>query len=98
MAFFLGTICPKTGSFNLYLGALSYHVISPRRQSGTTDHLECIFTAHNLGRKKKVPMPAITTGFPMTWEQWVQVAEQLEARAALAERHGLKPQPNAGVR
>jgi hypothetical protein len=34
-------------------------------------------------------MPIITTGKPLTWEQWVQAVEELEAKAELAERKGL---------
>jgi hypothetical protein len=32
----------------------------------------------------------ITTRYPMTWDEWVVTMEHLEARAALAERNGLR--------
>jgi hypothetical protein len=32
---------------------------------------------------------SITTGRPLTWEEWVQATEQLEAKAKLAEQRGL---------
>jgi hypothetical protein len=32
---------------------------------------------------------SITTGRPLTWDEWVRAMERLEARAKLAEQHGL---------
>jgi hypothetical protein len=34
-------------------------------------------------------MTIVTTGKPLSWDAWVQAVEQLEAKAALAERNGL---------
>jgi hypothetical protein len=31
----------------------------------------------------------ITTGRPLTWDEWVAAADYLEARAKLADQHGL---------
>ena len=31
----------------------------------------------------------ITTGCPLSWDEWVKAVEELEAKAALAERKGL---------
>jgi hypothetical protein len=32
---------------------------------------------------------SITTGRPLSWDEWVRVTENLEARIRLAEQHGL---------
>jgi hypothetical protein len=31
----------------------------------------------------------ITTGLPLTWDEWVRAVENLEARIKLAKQHGL---------
>jgi hypothetical protein len=36
-----------------------------------------------------MPMPIITTGRVLSWDEWVKAVEELEARAELAERNGL---------
>jgi hypothetical protein len=37
-----------------------------------------------------MPLPIITTGKSLSWDEWVRAVEQLEARAELAERNGLR--------
>jgi hypothetical protein len=38
---------------------------------------------------RMIARDTITTGRPLTWDEWVRAAENLEARIKLAKTHGL---------